>query len=306
MSTTTLYPNGSGSATVSLKSWDYETYPGQNTSSSDIFAAILAGDPYAGKNDINQDGTYPLNVKPPIHVEGTLPPPSATINSIAVLTTSATQNTGTPTIQPYLSLSGTMSAGTEVAVGAGNQTITRPGGGSWSYADLANLYAGVYMRSQSDAIGKGHGICTALSVVVTYTMAPVQGIRLAMQTALSSGSGPNIRTFDKMPRTVNEYPACLIFPRAGNPNVVMPRTSQHIEWELTLLLAAWGDVLEAQDTADSYLLPISAASIQLAIESATYGTTCSYAHVRGWRDYGHLDYGGGGQYFGVRFDVETY
>ncbi len=183
------------------------------------------------------------------------------------------------------------------AYGGWSATIARPGGGSWTIADLAALQAIL----QFDCAAGKDIRCDLLNITVNYTLSPLAGIRAAIQTALSSGSGPAIRTFNRVPKGVNEFPACLIFPKAGGPNT-MPRQTQQIAMEVTLLVGAWGDVDLAQDIADSYIQPTGTNSIQYAVDHATYGSYASHSRFQGWRDYGHISFGELGQYFGVRFD----
>jgi hypothetical protein len=318
-----FYPNGQGTSTVSLKSWDFGTYPGEGTTYADIQAAIFAGSPYSGLRDINQDGvvdsadlvaftaidtgfTYPLHDKGAMLVGGAVIPQGSASIAVSVRSASATLNTGTPTIQSYLTLNGTTVTAAEVSANANlSQTIARPGGGNWRPEDFTHLYAGVNMRSQSGVLGKGHGICTSLFVQATYGFSSVQGIRYTIQQALSSSSGPNIRTFSKLPASgTSEFPCALIFPKSGDPNTTLHRTTMADIWTVTLLVAPWGDIDTAQDLIDSFIIPTEANSIQAAIEGSTYAPYASYARMVGFRDYGPIAFGGAETYFGVRFDFE--
>ena len=185
MAQVTLYPNGSGSPSVTYESWT-ANYPGAGTSLAAIQSAIQHGDPYDPTNDINQDGavnvadltayqmidtsgaSYPQHDQGLVPVSGASIPAGSVINWVAVVTVSASKNTGSPTIQHQIAVGG-VTYGAEVTVGNHTELLARPGGGSWTLTDIAGLWAGVLLRSQSDAGGKGHASCTQLSVIVDYT-----------------------------------------------------------------------------------------------------------------------------------------
>jgi hypothetical protein len=89
---------------------------------------------------------------------------SAANPQLGNITTSAADNY----IKPSLYLSGNTSAGTRVSTASGwknlSETISRPGGGSWTVDDLDDLEVIIGLESPT-----GYAVCTQVYVEVTYT-----------------------------------------------------------------------------------------------------------------------------------------
>lgn len=92
---------------------------------------------------------------------------SQTINSVTVFFRHY-KSGGTTTIQPFLRLNSTNLMGTEISTAAAwttnSENFTRPGNGSWTSADFANLEVGIGLKSD----GSQWDYCTQVYVAVNY------------------------------------------------------------------------------------------------------------------------------------------
>lgn len=112
--------------------------------------------PYAGDAYTLQDG-------------GAIPA-TAKINSVYVYYRAMRTPASDGYATPGLRLNGVSSNGTQVALGNAfanyTKIITRPGGGSWSNADIPNLQVVIYLADATDVVE-----CSQISAVVNYSTA---------------------------------------------------------------------------------------------------------------------------------------
>lgn len=119
-------------------------------------------------------------------------PSGATINSVKVYFCFITNYLKSSYAQPFLRISTTETAGTEQIDDRKwttyNQTLARPGGGSWAVSDLNGLQVCIGLRVASGGeAGLDKALCTQVYVEVDYTA-------LAIVEGQASGSGAGLAT----------------------------------------------------------------------------------------------------------------
>lgn len=96
-----------------------------------------------------------------------------TINSVKVYIRQKKQTGTDVKFSGILRLSGSNSYGTTTALYSdyqtANQTLARPGGGGWSWADIDNLECGVRVKAEEVSSGAYYR-CTQIYIVVDYTV----------------------------------------------------------------------------------------------------------------------------------------
>ena len=99
------------------------------------------------------------------------------INSVTVyfrFNRSSTPSGSFAYCQPFLRLDTSETAGTEQALNSTswttyNQTLARPGGGSWTWTDINNLQVCIGLRDTGTGVPIKYAQCTQVYVVVDYT-----------------------------------------------------------------------------------------------------------------------------------------
>lgn len=169
-----------GSGNVSASIWGVATTDnltpnaaGDNNTIGGTFADI--DDPPGTPDDIatRLSTTSATYLQASFNVTSSVVPATAQINSVQVFFRIGTSGGGADTFAiPYLVLNGIVSNGTAVQNTAGawssfTQTITRPGGGSWTIADFPNILVGIFLHSN----GVQTGYLTQEYIIINYTPA---------------------------------------------------------------------------------------------------------------------------------------
>lgn len=157
MPTLTLRPNGAG---------NYTNVPNQHPTSDahwdkvdEVVADDLTTYVFTAANTTAFRDSYTLEDTAQV----------GTVNNVTVHhRTKMMSDTGY--ITPFLRLGGTDQDGAEVAAGSGswlngNETISRPGGGGWSFTDINNLEVGAILKGASGL----SCVLTQTYVVVDYS-----------------------------------------------------------------------------------------------------------------------------------------
>lgn len=118
----------------------------------------------------------------------------------------------------------------------------------------------------------------------------ISNIRSALKQGLQTIDGMHV--YEKVPEKIEQFPACVISPKRGDYNQHFVN-SFAINFTVTLLIGRWGDIKEAQDKLDSYLMPTGSLSIKAAIEASA---AADVVHVYAFEDYGGIQFASGNQY----------
>lgn len=130
----------------------------------------------------------------------------------------------------------------------------------------------------------------------------MKGIRDALKTALAAVL-PLAAAYDTVPDTI-QLPCAFVKPARGRYHETFVSSKLTHFMEVTVLLARGGVLDERQDTMDDLLEPTGSGSLLAAIEAASFEAHADYAIVRGYRDYGGLQFGEQ-TYLGFKLDVEV-
>lgn len=126
----------------------------------------------------------------------------------------------------------------------------------------------------------------------------ISSIRTALKTELNKISGMHV--YEKVPEKIEQFPACIISPKKGDYNQ-QSTESFAITMTVTLLISRWGEIKEAQDKLDSFLMPTGTDSVKAAIEASGAG---DIVYVASFEDYGGIQFVPGGDvYLGCHFPV---
>lgn len=126
----------------------------------------------------------------------------------------------------------------------------------------------------------------------------ISSIRAALKTGLQQIEG--LHVYDKVPEKIEQFPACVITPKRGDYDL-QSTTSFAPELIVTLLIGRWGEIKEAQDKLDGYLMPTGSLSVKAAIEASG---AADVVHVASFEDYGGIQFVQGGEvYLGCHFPV---
>jgi len=123
---------------------------------------------------------------------------TGTINSVTVyfrFRRSSTQGSSAAYCQPFLRLGTSETAGTEQALNSTtwtnyNQTLARPGGGSWSWTDIDNLQVCIGLRDTGT--GSRAARCTQVYVVVYYTPIATLSVDISGNLSFCPGTSDNL------------------------------------------------------------------------------------------------------------------
>ena len=93
--------------------------------------------------------------------------------------------------RPYLRLSGTNTAGTEITNSSSwttnSEALSRPGGGTWSVSDIADLQVGIGLRAPN-----GMAECSQISVVIAYHIGAETSITAGEHDLIVASDGTDL------------------------------------------------------------------------------------------------------------------